>query len=141
MFYTYEQPPQLMFLNDTWYCFMICSVIFQNDICMKNFPPICWRIRQKLNRTFQKMLKFFHIPFFSLFLSNLYIACKYLVAFIYATHFFTIWVFFYGHSPFTGQQEKRECIYLTPLYHLHLFHRYLDISQGNWCGELTSAHS
>ena len=80
------------------------------------------------NRTFQKMLKFFHIPFFCLFLDNLYIACKHLVAFIYAIHFFSMWVFLHRHSQFTGQQGKGEGIYLTPLYHFYLLHRHLDIS-------------
>ena len=42
--------------------------------------------------------------------------------------FFSIWVFFYEHSQFTGQQGKREGIYLTPLYHFHQLHRHLNIS-------------
>ena len=40
--------------------------------------------------------------------------------------FFSIWVFFHEHSWFTGQQGNRVGIYLTPLYHFHLLHRYLD---------------
>ena len=43
--------------------------------------------------------------------------------------FFLIWVFFHAHSRFTGQQGKEEGIYLTPLYHFHPLHRYLDISR------------
>ena len=42
--------------------------------------------------------------------------------------FFSMWVFFHIHSRFTGQQGKREAIYLTPLYHFHSLHRHLDIS-------------
>ena len=34
---------------------------------------------------------------------------------------FAIWVFFHEHSRFTGQQGKREAIYLTPLYHSTCF--------------------
>ena len=41
--------------------------------------------------------------------------------------FFSIWVFFQVHSRFTGQQRKKEAIYLTPLYHFHPLHRHLDI--------------
>ena len=37
--------------------------------------------------------------------------------------------FFHEHSRFTGQQGKREGIYLTPLYHFHLLHRHLGISR------------
>ena len=44
--------------------------------------------------------------------------------------FFSIWVFFYEHSQFTGQQGKREGIYLTPLYHFHPLHGHLDISRA-----------
>ena len=44
--------------------------------------------------------------------------------------FFSMWVFFYVHSRFTGQQGKREAIYLTPLYHFHPLHRHLDISRA-----------
>ena len=44
--------------------------------------------------------------------------------------FFSIWVFFYEHSRFTGQQGKGEGIYLTPLYHFHPLHRHLDISRA-----------
>ena len=42
--------------------------------------------------------------------------------------FFFTWVFFHNHSQFTGQQGKGESISLTPFYHFHPFHRYLDIS-------------
>ena len=42
--------------------------------------------------------------------------------------FFSIWLFFYEHSRFTGQQGKGEGIYLTRLYHFHPLHRHLDIS-------------
>ena len=38
--------------------------------------------------------------------------------------------FFHKHSRFTGQQGKREDIYLTPLYHLYQLHRHLDISRA-----------
>ena len=40
--------------------------------------------------------------------------------------FFSIWVFFFEHSPLTGKQRKEEAISLTTL---HLFHRHLDINQ------------
>ena len=42
--------------------------------------------------------------------------------------FFSTWVLFHKHSPFTWQQGKGEGIYLTPLYHFHLPHRHLDIN-------------
>ena len=45
-------------------------------------------------------------------------------------YIFSIWVFFYAHSRFTGQQGKGEAVYLTPLYHFHLLHRHLDISRA-----------
>ena len=44
--------------------------------------------------------------------------------------FFFYWIFFHEHSRFTGQQEKGEGIYLTPLYHFHPLHRHLDISRA-----------
>ena len=44
--------------------------------------------------------------------------------------FLSIWVFFHEHSRFTGQQEKGEGIYLTPLYHFHPLHGHLDISRA-----------
>ena len=43
--------------------------------------------------------------------------------------FFLSMFFFQEHSLFTGQQEKGEGIYLTPLYHLNPLHRHLDISR------------
>ena len=43
--------------------------------------------------------------------------------------FFSVWVSFYAHSRFTGQQEKGETIYLTPLYHFHPLYKHLDISR------------
>ena len=48
--------------------------------------------------------------------------------------FFSIWVFFHEHSRFTGQQEKREGICLTPLYHFHPLHRHLYISRATAAG-------
>ena len=45
--------------------------------------------------------------------------------------FFSLWVFFYGHSGFTGQQGKGEGIYLTRLYQFHPIHRHLDISHAS----------
>ena len=44
--------------------------------------------------------------------------------------FFSIWVFFHGHSRFTGQQGKGEATSLTPLYHFDPLHRHLDISRA-----------
>ena len=57
---------------------------------------------------------------------------KYLVEVV--THecpltYFSIWVFFHEHSQFTGLQEKAEATSVTPLYHFHLLHRHLHISQ------------
>ena len=46
------------------------------------------------------------------------------------TEFFYVWVFFHKHSRFTGQQGKREDIYLTPHYHFHLLHRRLHIGRA-----------
>ena len=42
---------------------------------------------------------------------------------------FSIWVFFHKLSRFTGHQGKVEVISLTPVYHVHLLHRHLDISR------------
>ena len=42
---------------------------------------------------------------------------------------FSTWVFFHEYSRFTGQLEKRDTISLSPLYHFHLVHRHLGISQ------------
>ena len=48
--------------------------------------------------------------------------------YIYQTkQFFFYLCFFHEHSRLTGQQEKGEGIYLTPLYRFHLIHRHLDI--------------
>ena len=44
--------------------------------------------------------------------------------------FFSIWVFFHAYSRFTGQQGKRQGIYLTPLYHFHPLYRHLDIRRA-----------
>ena len=45
--------------------------------------------------------------------------------------FFSIWVFFHGHSRFTRQQGKGEGIsFLTPFYLFHPLHRHIDISQA-----------
>ena len=46
-----------------------------------------------------------------------------------STLFFSICVFFYGHSRFTGQQRKEEAT-LAPLYHFHPLHRHLHISRA-----------
>ena len=59
---------------------------------------------------------------------------------------FSIWVFFHEHYRFTGQQGKREGIYLTFLNHFHLLHRHVNISraitaESSPLQELTSAHS
>ena len=43
--------------------------------------------------------------------------------------FFSIWVFFYGHSRFPGMLGKGEGISLTPHYHFHPLYRHLDINQ------------
>ena len=55
--------------------------------------------------------------------------------------FFSMWVFFHVHSQITGMQGKEKGISFTPDYHFHPFHRHLDISWGDYCRELTSAHS
>ena len=44
--------------------------------------------------------------------------------------FCSIWVFFHEHSQFTEQQEKREAISLTPVYHFQTPHRHLDINRA-----------
>ena len=49
---------------------------------------------------------------------------------MYIGFFFSIWVFFHNHSRITGLQEKGEGISLTPHYHFHRLHRYLDISRA-----------
>ena len=43
--------------------------------------------------------------------------------------FYSIWVFFYDHSQFTGQQGKWKAISLTPLYLFHMLPRHLNISR------------
>ena len=45
--------------------------------------------------------------------------------------FFSIWVSFHKHWRITGLQGKGKDIYLTPHYHFHPLHRYLDISSAN----------
>ena len=47
-----------------------------------------------------------------------------------AEDIFSIWVFFYEHSRFTGQQGKGDAISLNPLYHFHLLRKHLDISRA-----------
>ena len=42
--------------------------------------------------------------------------------------FFSIWLFFYEYSRFTGQQVKGEAISSYPFYHFHPLLRHLDIS-------------
>ena len=42
-------------------------------------------------------------------------------------NFFSLWVFFCDHSRFKSQQGKGKAMSLTPLYHFHPLHRYLDI--------------
>ena len=49
---------------------------------------------------------------------------------IYTFDFFSIWVFFYGHSRITGLQGKGEGISLTPHCHFYTLDRHLDISQA-----------
>ena len=44
--------------------------------------------------------------------------------------FFSIWVFFHEHSPFTEQQGKGEGIHLTSLYYFHPLNTHLDISRA-----------
>ena len=43
--------------------------------------------------------------------------------------FFSIWVFLHEHSRITGLQGRGEGISLTPHYHFHPRHRYLDMSR------------
>ena len=43
---------------------------------------------------------------------------------------FSIWVFFHEHSRITGLQGKGGGISLTPHYHFHPLHRYLDVSRA-----------
>ena len=52
-------------------------------------------------------------------------------------YLFSIWVFFPKHSRFTGQQGKREAIFLTLLYHVHPLHKHLKtLARG-----ITAKHS
>ena len=46
-----------------------------------------------------------------------------------AKHIFFTWVFFHGHSQFTGQQKKGEAISVGPLYRFHPLQKHLDISR------------
>ena len=43
---------------------------------------------------------------------------------------FSAGVFFHEYSRFTGQQGKEQGIYLSPVYHLHPLHSYLNINQA-----------
>ena len=63
------------------------------------------------------------------------------LSFIHFIYFFTICVFFYEHSRFTGQQEKWEAVSLTPIYHFQSPYRHLDISQAITTGSSQRAHS
>ena len=51
--------------------------------------------------------------------------------------FFSVWVFFHKLSRITGMQGEEEGISLTPHYHFHP----LPNQPGDYCRELTSAHS
>ena len=59
---------------------------------------------------------------------------------IFTLIIFSIWIFFYDHSQFTGLQGKGEGISLTSHYHFHPLHSHLDISRAI-SRELTSALS
>ena len=50
--------------------------------------------------------------------------------------FFSIWVFFHGHSWFKGQQWKGKAISLSPLHHFYQLHRHLGISRVITAGSL-----
>ena len=45
-----------------------------------------------------------------------------------------LFIFFDGHSRFTGHQGKDEAISLTLLYHFHPLHRHLGISRAITAG-------
>ena len=69
--------------------------------------------------------------------------CIYIYIYIYTyIHIYiSIWVFFHEHSLITGQQGKREGIYLSPHYHFHPLRRHLDVSRAinidwYWCGKI-----
>ena len=54
--------------------------------------------------------------------------------------FFSICVFFHNHSRIAELQGKLEGFSLTPRYHFHSFHRYLNISRAITAESFTSAH-
>ena len=64
-----------------------------------------------------------------------------LYTYVYIIHitYIYMWVFFHEHSRLTRQQGKVEAISLTSLCHLNPLHRHFKL--GNYCRELTSAHS
>ena len=53
---------------------------------------------------------------------------------------FSNWVLFREHSRFTGQKEKAEAIFLTPVYPFNPLRRHLK-QPGDYCREFTSTHS
>ena len=58
--------------------------------------------------------------------------------FLFLFFFFLSLGFFHEHSQFTGQQGKREGLYLTPLKNFHPLHRHLDISRAITVGSYSS---
>ena len=79
----------------------------------------------------------YHIYIYMFIIYILYILYTY-VYIIHITYIY-MWVFFHEHSRLTRQQGKVEAISLTSLCHLNPLHRHFKL--GNYCRELTSAHS
>ena len=103
-------------LKDSGICFYLLHNGWQGAICKK---IVCKSDCQTLDRQ-SPYLKSFNI-IQALNDLSFYFCCFFFF-------FFSIWVFFHNHSRITGLQGKGKGISLTPHYHFHPLHRYLDIS-------------
>ena len=92
--------------NTSWHNKMIFSFVKKRVLPWERIYTIRNWIQRK---TQNKFLKFYYQPLI---------------------FYFYLFIFFHGHSRFTGQQEKDEVISLTPLYHFHPLPRHLDISRA-----------
>ena len=113
-------------LPTRYYCGFI-SLMLNGLIFLFFWTPLCGRSRGFCPLSVCLSVSLTNFVYFSLYY-QFYLK---VVLFLF---FFSIWVFFHEHSRFTGQQEKREGICLTPLYHFHPLHRHLYISRATAAG-------
>ena len=90
------------------------SMLFMSSFLMGNLPISCRECcRKELNLAFYSFEN-----------------CKIFFTTKHGGGIFFLSVFFHEPERFTGQQGKGEAIFLIPLYHFHLLHRYLDITRA-----------